>query len=255
MALMLLGTLAACKTEIYQGLSEREANEMLAALLEQDIDAWKRQVKETFTVDVRQEDLQPALAVLSAQGLPRDTRKSIGEVFAGGGIVSSPFEERVRYVYALGEEVAQTLQQMDEVVVARVHIVMPEAPELGEDPKPASAAVFIKHRADADITHLQVYIRRLVSNAIEGIEADKISIFPVRAQPMALPSKIEPEVRLQEILPGLRVAADVTQIFWMWMAGAASVILLLLVLTIVFGLRTVGLKRKLRRQASEEDMA
>jgi type III secretion protein J len=253
---LMVAALAGCKTDIYTGLTEREANEMLAALLEQDIAAWKAIDNDLFKVNVREEDLREALSVLEAKGLPRGSRKSIGEVFAGGGIVSSPFEERVRYVYALGEEVAQTLQQMDEVVVARVHIVMPEDPELGEKAKPSSAAVFIKHRADRDLTHMNPQIRRLVSNAIDGVGTEQVSIVLVRAQPLADKSKIAPDtIKLTEILPGLRVAADVTSTFWMWVAGACAVVLALLVLAIVFGLRSIGLSRKLRNMPREEDMA
>ena len=252
---LMVAALAGCKADIYTGLTEREANEMLAALLEQDIPAWKAADNDLFKVNVREEDLREALSVLEAEGLPRSSRKSIGEVFAGGGIVSSPFEERVRYVYALGEEVAQTLQQMDEVVVARVHIVMPEDPELGETAKPSSAAVFIKHHADKDLTHMNPQIRRLVSNAIDGVSPEQVSIVLVRAQRLEGRSKIEPEIQLMEVLPGLRVAADVSKTFWMWAAGAAGILLLLLVLAIVFGLRSVGLSRKLRTMAREEDMA
>lgn len=180
--LLALFLLAACQTEIYSNVSEREANEMLAALLSRNVNAQKIAAGDgLFSLSVDEGDLQGALAILDAQGLPRSQRDSVGEVFAGGGIVSSPFEERVRYIYALGEDVAQTLQEIDGVLVARVHIVMPEEAALGQQAKPASAAVFIKQRSGYDLDFLVPQIRRLVANSIEGVSYEAITVVLVEA--------------------------------------------------------------------------
>jgi type III secretory pathway lipoprotein EscJ len=104
-------------------------------------------------------------------------------MFEKTGIMSSPFEERVRYINALGEEVAQTLSQIDGVISARVHIVLPDAPSLGQPVKPSSAAVFIKHQPGVDLDFFQPQIRRLVSSAIEGLEYSAVTVVLVDAAP------------------------------------------------------------------------
>ena len=223
--------LSACQTEIYSNLSEREANEMLAALMENGIDAEKTTLgEENFAVAVANEDVREALAILNDQGLPQSNRQSIGQVFAKSGIVSSPFEERVRYIYALGEEVAQTLQQIDGVLVARVHIVMPEAPELGQEAKPSSAAVFIKQKVGFDLDFLVPQIRRLVANSIEGVRYEEVSVVLVEAQPQAQPDH-DMESDVVEALPGLRVATGSSAALWSWIGG-----LVLLLAALVAGL-------------------
>lgn len=215
--------LSACQTELYTNLTEKEANEMLAALMESGIDATKASVgDEVFTVSVANEYVRDALAVLNDQGLPESNRQSIGQVFAKSGIVSSPFEERVRYIYALGEEVAQTLQQIDGVLVARVHIVMPEAPELGQEAKPSSAAVFIKQKAGYDLDFLVPQIRRLVANSIEGVKYEEVSVVLVEALPQAQSDHAETSDVI-EALPGLRVAAGSSGIFWIWIGAAVLI--------------------------------
>lgn len=192
MALTALSLLAACQTEIYSNVTEREANEMLAALLAQNISASKTAIGDgVFSISVEENDLQRALTVLDNKGLPRSSRETIGQVFSGGGIVSSPFEERVRYMYALGEDVAKTLQEIDGVLVARVHVVMPEEAALGQQAQPASAAVFIKQQAGYDLDFLVPQIRRLVANSIEGVNYEAITVVLVEAASEAVPAAPE----------------------------------------------------------------
>jgi type III secretion protein J len=141
--------------------------------------------------------------------------------------MSSPFEERVRYIYALGEEVAQTLSQIDGVVTARVHIVLPEAPQLGQPVKPSSAAVFIKHRPGVDLDFFTPQIRRLVSNAIEGLDYSAVTVVLVEAQPTAMDVDQGKALEI-EILPGIPIKAADSSKLWEMLIGVGAVILLLL---------------------------
>ena len=168
-ALLACLTLAACKVDLYSNLSEVEANQMLAVLMSSGIVSEKTHTGESFQVRVEDRDMVQAIDVLTSKGFPKNTRDSMGTVFQKSGIISSPFEERVRYIYALGEEVAQTLSEIDGVVTARVHVVLPEEPQLGEPVIPSSAAVFIKHEANIDLEFLVPQIRRLVSSSIKGL--------------------------------------------------------------------------------------
>ena len=118
--------LAACQSELYSNITESEANEMLAVLIQHGLGARKTAAgDERFNISVSEDEVLRALQVLREAGLPRTQRSTMGQVFARSGIVSSPFEERIRFVYALGEEVSGTLEQIDGVLSARVHIVLP----------------------------------------------------------------------------------------------------------------------------------
>src|SRR6185436_13008035 len=212
LALSLL--LAGCQNELYSNLSELEANQMLAVLMANGISAEKAQKgKGGFTVSVDQRDMLKALSVLNDRGYPKSARDSIGKVFQKSGIMSSPFEERVRYIYALGEEVAQTLSLVDGVVTARVHIVLPDTPQLGQPIKPSSAAVFIKHQPGVDLDFFTPQIRRLVASSIEGLQANAVCVVLAEAAPTKAmpPGSSNPTV---EVLPGLAVRDTDTRYFW-----------------------------------------
>ncbi len=163
--------LSACndQVELNHGLSENDANEVAAELGRYHIPAEKRTGKDGITVLVDSAQLNRAVHILDAAGLPRPARTSLGEVFQKNGVISTPLEERARYIYALSQEVESTLSQIDGVIVARVHVVLPERIAPGEPVQPASAAVFIKYRADLDPDVIAPRIRLMVASSLPGL--------------------------------------------------------------------------------------
>jgi type III secretion protein J len=169
--------LCSCKAELYERVEERDANEMLAALYSAGIRADKTTKDEkTWTVEVEEHDLPAALRVVAAHGLPREQFASVGELFKKEGLVSTPSEERIRYIYAVSQELSNTLSQIDGVVLARVHPVIPANDPLATQLRPASASVFIKYRRDADVQALGPPIKNLVMRSIEGLQYENISL-------------------------------------------------------------------------------
>ncbi|MDN2581444.1 type III secretion inner membrane ring lipoprotein SctJ [Aquibium sp. ELW1220] len=230
----LLLLLAGCQADLYSNLTETEANEMLGVLLANDVSADKKALGEgVFTLVVGKDDILRSLDILKNSGLPRIEGASMGQVFAKSGIVSSPFEERIRYVYALGEDVAKTIQQIDGVLTARVHIVLPEKAEFGQEVKPSSAAVFIKQRPKVDLDFLVPQIRRLVSNSIEGVSFDNVAVVLVEAQEVPLMPVERDAPQVRDVLPGVKVAVASMGTMWMWVGGFAAVLALSLIANVI----------------------
>lgn len=220
--------LAACQQDLYSNLSEVEANQMLAVLIANGVQAEKvARGKEGFSVAVDTGAMVRAIALLNDAGFPRNSRESIGKVFQKTGIMSSPFEERVRYIYALGEEVGATLGQIDGVVSARVHIVLPEAPQMGQPVKPSSAAVFIRHQPGVDLDFFAPQIRRLVSSAIEGLDPTQVTVVMTEARPTKTLAVNQGQATT-EVVPGLLLRDVDLPRFWRYVWAIAGLVLLLL---------------------------
>jgi type III secretion protein J len=198
LALLLLLVLAGCgKVELYGALTEREANEMLALLLRNGIAAEKVVGKNNVTaLQVESGRVPDAVELLTAAGLPRDRFTSIGELFKREGLISSPSEERVRYIYGISQELSRTLNAIDGVLSARVHVVLPNNDPLQGGPvRPSTAAVLIRHSPGASMDAAVPKIKELVSNAIEGMAYERVSVVLVRAtaEEPTLPRAPEPE--------------------------------------------------------------
>jgi type III secretion protein J len=216
LVLVLLLILAGCKVELYSNLDEKETNEMLAILLQTGIDGDKVQGKEmTWGLHVEKGDIARAVAVLQQSGYPKDRFANIGEIFKKEGLVSSPLEERVRFIYALSQEISEMLSHINGVLVARTQIVLPKNDPLSDNLQPSSASVFIKHRPGSNLEDNIPRIKKLVVNSIEGLTYEKVTVvlFPA-------------EVRLQTARPpdyesvfGISVAPHSRGRLWTLLGG------------------------------------
>lgn len=177
--------LAGCakKVELMASIPEGEANEVLGALQNAGIPAEKVPGKEGMVgLQIAADQVGRAVDLLREQGLPRERFAGMGQVFKKEGLISSPLEERARYLYALSQELGSTLNQIDGVIVARVHVVLPERSSTGEPGQPASAAVFLKYHEGYEMDSVQPLVRRLVTNSIPGLAPEKVTIVMVPGQ-------------------------------------------------------------------------
>jgi len=178
--------LAGCdkETTLHAGLEERQANLVMAALLDAGIGCHKAPGEEgTWNVTVSESKFADAVNLLEKAGLPRMAHQGIGEVFKKTGMISSPGEERIRFMDALAQDLAKTISGIDGVVDARVHVVLPENDPFARNTLPSSAAVAIRSRWDADVTDIVPSVKGLVKNAIEGLQYEKIMVTVFRDSP------------------------------------------------------------------------
>ena len=178
--------LAGCdkETTLHAGLAERQANLVMAALIDAGIGCHKSPGEEgTWDVTVVESRFADAVNLLEKAGLPRQPHQGIGEVFKKTGMISSPSEERIRFMDALAQDLAKTISSIDGVVDARVHVVLPENDPFARHALPSSAAVAIRSRWDADLTDVIPSVKGLVKNAIEGLSAEKIMVTVFRDPP------------------------------------------------------------------------
>lgn len=188
LSLLVAMLISACSptVELLTDIPEGEVNEVLSALMAAGISASKTNGKEGLaSIAVDQRQIGKAIAKLNAEGLPHERFAKMGDVFRKEGLISSPLEERARYLWALSQELSSTVSQIDGVLKARVHVVLPERSS-GTDPAlPSSAAVFIKYRKLHSMDEASTQIKRLVANSIPGLTVDKVSVVLLPAMPFA----------------------------------------------------------------------
>lgn len=193
-ALIGIVLLSGCKEELFSRVDEIDANAALAVLYSVGIGATKAvSGSDLWRVEVEADDLQRALQVTRNQGVPRERFATMGDLFKKEGLVSTPSEIRMRYLFAVSQELSNTLSHIDGVISARVHPVIPVNDPLAEKVQPASAAVFIKHLPNADVEQLAPAIKTLITRSIEGLSVENVSLtfFAARAPVEPTPAKSE----------------------------------------------------------------
>ena len=185
-ALALLASGCDKEARLNSNLDETQANLIVAALLDAGISCHKTAGDEgTWNVEVAESRFADAANLLDRKGLPRRAYNGVGEVFKKSGMVSSPSEERIRFMDALAQDLARTISGIDGVLDARVHIVLPENDPFARNALPSSAAVAVRARWDADVTEHIPAIKNLVKNGIEGLAFEKISVTVFQDPPPA----------------------------------------------------------------------
>ncbi|MDY7577164.1 type III secretion inner membrane ring lipoprotein SctJ [Herbaspirillum sp. RTI4] len=175
--LLLMG----CKEDIYTGLSERDANAAVVHLGQEGINAEKITDGKSWSVSVDDGQALQALGILRNNGLPGEQFSNLGELFKTQGMIATPAEERMRYIYGLSQELARSLRAIDGVIAADVHVALPANDPLSDVKKAASAGVFIKFNPEVDLAPLSPMIKELVAHSIEGLTENNVSLTLVPA--------------------------------------------------------------------------
>jgi flagellar M-ring protein FliF len=99
------------------------------------------------------------------------------EIFDKPNFGISDFVQRANYVRAIQGELSRTIAQLDNVESARVMIVMPENRLLADNTRKPTASVFVRTRGSAQLESSAVNsIRFLVANAVEGLQANNVTV-------------------------------------------------------------------------------
>lgn len=217
--------LSACEAELYNNLDQRQANEILATLQQRGIPAQRVAVKGgQYTVVVDKGRFADSIAILKEAGLPKEEFQTMGQIFKKDGLVSSPMQERAQMIFALSQELSRTVSEIDGVLSARVHLVLPENDPLRQQLVPSSASVFIRHRSNTPVGSLVPQVKMLVANGVAGLSYDKVSVVLV---PVDLQKASQGQDLEMVSFFGLWMQRDnLAQAMWMFFGLVALVVLL-----------------------------
>ena len=215
--------LVGCKSEVYQGLTEQQANAMMSVLLRNGIDTEKTSTKTGYTLSVDSDKVVQTLELMRQNSLPQADFENMGQIFAAKGMISSATEEQARMTYALSQELSETFAQIDGVLTARVHVVLgTQDLGTGKTTEP-SAAVFLRHTPASQAPHLISRVRELAANAVPGLKQENVSVMlvPVRDTITVPMLEQKPPVDEKFVKTALAAAAGILALAIAALAGAA----------------------------------
>ncbi len=147
------------------------------------------------TIRVPDDKVDAVRLAVASQGIVVDGQDGWG-LLDSQGLTSSNFEQRVGYQRAMQGELAKTIEAIDGVQSASVHLVMPEDDLFSNDDIVASAAVVV-NTGSASLSQEQVMsIVNLVSSGVEGLTPKEVSVSDTQGRLLHTPGE-EPLVGLE----------------------------------------------------------
>lgn len=167
---------------LYVGLESTDMNQISVALAEANIDFQTGTDGASLQVPVGQTG--KARLYLAERNLPSSSNSGY-ELFDNvGSLGLTSFMQEVTRVRALEGEIARTIQQINGIAAARVHIVMPDRGNFRRAEQPPTASVMIR-AGSASGRKAAASIRQLVAASVPGLEAEHVTILDSAGQLLA----------------------------------------------------------------------
>ncbi|WP_175743609.1 EscJ/YscJ/HrcJ family type III secretion inner membrane ring protein [Burkholderia ambifaria] len=178
-AMPLILLLAACQQQdLLKGLDQRQANEVIAVLQRHNIEAGKNdRGKAGYSISVAPPNFAAAVDWLKIYDLPSRPRIEVAQMFPADSLVSSPRAEKARLYSAIEQRLEQSLQTMDGVLSARVHISYDlDSGEAGRAPKPVHLSALAVYDRDIEVEQKVTDVKRFLKNSFADVDYDNISV-------------------------------------------------------------------------------
>lgn len=158
---------------LYSGLDPSEGNSIARHLAAQDV-PYELSTDGT-TLSVPADRLDKVRLQMAEQGLPHTGQLGF-ELFDKPNWGSSDFVERVNYERALEGELERTIETIDGVVSARVHLALPQESLFTSQEQPAKAAVVLRMKGGSPSEDALTGIQHLVASAVPHLSPHDVSI-------------------------------------------------------------------------------
>ena len=168
------------KTILFSGLESRDAAAVTGKL---DAMTVKYDVKDGGTILVPADQVTKLRMALAQDNLPA---AGVGyEIFdKSDAFGTTAFVQNINHLRALEGELARSIQTIDGVQAARVHLVIPERQVFSRDDQTPSASVVLKTQGRMDRGQVRA-VQHLVAAAVSALVPDRVAIVDDRGNLLA----------------------------------------------------------------------
>jgi flagellar biosynthesis/type III secretory pathway M-ring protein FliF/YscJ len=164
---------------LYTQLSDRSGGEVITALEQLNIPY--RLSAADGTIEVPAGQLHAARYRLAARGLPKSDADAQDEVDRAPSFGASSLQEQQRFQRALEIDLARSVQTLEAVDLARVHLALPKVSPFLRDAPAATAAVLVRLRPGAQLDAEQVAtIQTLVAASVPRLKRAEVQVLDPR---------------------------------------------------------------------------
>lgn len=167
---------------LYPGLSEADRQAAFEALANAEFDV--KINSETGDLTISDERYHEARIFLASRGLPKEgSAGGMGSLSEDASMTTSQFMEQVRYISAMEQELARSVEQIASIQSARVHLAAPKQSVFVRNRTPAKASVVVSPFPGRIISHSQVEaIIHMVSSSVPYLATDDVVVVDKRGK-------------------------------------------------------------------------
>lgn len=159
---------------LYSNLSSSDASAVIDKLDSQGVPY--KLTNGGNTVMVPKDKVYSTRISLSGQGLPGASDSGYS-ILDKQSLSTSSFQEQTNFKRAMESELSRTIEALNGVDTAVVHLALPEKQVFADKQDPATASVLVSTRPGSDLGAEQVQaIVNLVASSVDGLEPDKVTV-------------------------------------------------------------------------------
>ena len=202
---------------IYTGLSSQDVARITAVLSEEGLAFDVNEQRSSVLVPMAQ--TTRARSLLAQRGLPSSSRAGYELFDQMGSIGLTSFMQEVTRVRALEGEIARTIQALDGVVAARVHLVLPDPGSFRRDRRDPSSSVLLR-LDERWTTATAKAVRHIVAAAVPEMKIEHVSVASTDGRVLASGGDDRELGNLKLSEMEMAMAADIEQRASRTLAGA-----------------------------------
>lgn len=160
---------------IYSNLSVSSASSIEAALTSAGFNVMVG--PDGTTISVPQSDTARARMILAETGMPIDGDPGWELFDQQGGLAMNSFLQKINRVRAMEGELARSIQTLDGIASARVHLVLPDREPFTRDAPTPRASVILRPQAGRAVSRKEaISVRNLVASAVAELDLTRVTV-------------------------------------------------------------------------------
>ena len=160
---------------IYSNLSVSSASSIEAALTSAGFNVMVG--PDGTTISVPQSDTARARMVLAETGMPIDGDPGWELFDQQGGLAMNSFLQKINRVRAMEWELARSIQTLDGIAAARVHLVLPDREPFTREAPTPRASVILRPQAGRAVSRKEaISVRNLVASAVAELDLTRVTV-------------------------------------------------------------------------------
>jgi len=181
---------------LFDHLSSKDAGLIIQELEKEGI---PYKIPEDGTIEVPKDRVYKVRIAVASKGLPKESHVGF-ELFDKQEFGSTDFDQKVKFLRAIEGELSRTIQSLQPIERAVVHLALPKESVFVSKTTPPSASVVVKTVDGMRLSRKQIAgIKNLVAAAVANLSPENVKIVNEYGEPLSDSGEEEGELVKQQI--------------------------------------------------------